>query len=150
MATPSYLSFREGTLGGRGVSATDHNGFENYAAFSGVTSATAAVRFSVSDGLGWSGGRSLEWRKMEFNSLNIPEGGLRDSSARLLNQLRTSPMVSQIPNTKSADTIRKTHHSDAGIASVNSGKTLASCSSISRLRGDFVVEVLFIRRFPLG
>ena len=107
------------------ASSANERGFENYAAFSGVTSATAALRFSVSDGLRWSGGRGLEWRKMEFNSLNIPEGGLRDSSARLFNQLRTSPMVSQIPNTKSADTIRKTHQSDAGIASVNAGKIIA-------------------------
>ena len=132
------------------ASSANERGLENYAAFSGVTSASSTLGFSVSDGVRSTGGRSLERRNIEFKTLTIPDGGLRYRSACLFDQLRTSPTRSQIPNTNRTDTIRKMHQSEADIASVNTGKTPASCRSISRLRGDFVVEVLFIQRFPLG
>jgi len=82
---------------------------KHYAALSGVTSATAAVlRFSVSNGTCSIGGRGLE-RKIEFNILTMPEGGPWCRSACLFNQLRTSPMRSQIPNANRADVRRKSN-----------------------------------------
>jgi len=98
------------------ASSANERGLENYAAFSGVTSASSTLGFSVSDGVRSTGGRSLERRNIEFKTLTIPDGGLRYRSACLFDQLRTSPTRSQIPNTNRTDTIRKMHQSEAGIA----------------------------------